>query len=159
MKCTHACPLPPGGRTHARYCLAHTRMPATAWHTHACPRLPASARQGFEVAKKAVLAFLETFKVPVDSTDREALSCVARTALRTKLREGLADQLTGIVTDAVMCIMRPGEPIDLFMVCGRGGAGWGGQACEGRAGGRNGVWGQAPFAMCEIAIHSIMNQS
>ena len=41
---------------------------------------------------------------------------VARTSLRTKLAEGLADQLTAIVADAVLTIQKADEPIDLYMV-------------------------------------------
>jgi hypothetical protein len=41
--------------------------------------------QGFDVAKKALLEFLDAFKEGVDVSDREALRCVARTSLRTKL--------------------------------------------------------------------------
>lgn len=73
--------------------------------------------EGFEAAKKASLAFLETFKQPVSSTDREILRCVARTSLRTKLHEKLADQLTDIVTDAVLMVRKnDDEPLDLHMV-------------------------------------------
>eukprot|EP00897_Mesotaenium_endlicherianum_P001533 jgi/Mesen1/1407/ME000130S00496 len=74
---------------------------------------------GFEVAKKATLEFLEKFKTPVtigDSPDKEVLRMVARTTLRTKVYEELADQLTDIVVNAVLCIRSPEEPIDLFMV-------------------------------------------
>jgi T-complex protein 1 subunit zeta len=52
----------------------------------------------------------------VDPKDRELLACVARTSLRTKLYPQLADQLTSIVSDAVLTIYKEGEPIDLFMV-------------------------------------------
>ena len=81
--------------------------------------------QGFEIAKKHALAFLDDFKVPLPGgTDdpastpdgRDALRLVARTALRTKLSEQLADALAGVVLDAVLTIRRKGEPIDLFMV-------------------------------------------
>ncbi|XP_074279242.1 T-complex protein 1 subunit zeta 1 [Silene latifolia] len=74
---------------------------------------------GFEIAKRATLQFLEKFKTPVvmgDEPDREILRMVARTTLRTKLYEALADQLTEIVVNAVLCIRKPLEPIDLFMV-------------------------------------------
>ncbi|GJP52489.1 hypothetical protein CLOM_g11597 [Closterium sp. NIES-68] len=74
---------------------------------------------GFERAKKATLAFLEEFKTPVamgDTPDKETLKLVARTTLRTKVHEKLADQLTDIVVNAVLCIRKPSEPIDLFMV-------------------------------------------
>ncbi|KAG6537038.1 hypothetical protein ZIOFF_002116 [Zingiber officinale] len=108
---------------------------------------------GFEIAKRATLEFLEKFKTPAvmgDSPDKEILKMVARTTLRTKLYESLADQLTDVVVDAlktsalcytlihenliivpflgvlfaniswhaldVLCIRKPDEPIDLFMV-------------------------------------------
>ena len=72
--------------------------------------------QGYEHAKRATLAFLDSFKEKVDPDDRELLRCVARTSLRTKLYEELADQLTDIVVDAVLTIRKPEEAIDLFMV-------------------------------------------
>lgn len=74
---------------------------------------------GFEIAKKATLEFLEKFKTSVvmgDGPDREMLKMVARTTLRTKLYESLADQLTDIVVNAVLCVNKPEEAIDLFMV-------------------------------------------
>lgn len=43
---------------------------------------------GFEIAKRATLEFLEKFKTPVvmgDGPDREMLKMVARTTLRTKV--------------------------------------------------------------------------
>jgi hypothetical protein len=72
--------------------------------------------QGFDVAKRALLEFLDGFKEQVDPNDREMLQCVARTSLRTKLKEQLADQLTDIVTDAVLTITQQDEPTDLYMV-------------------------------------------
>lgn len=75
--------------------------------------------EGFDVAKRESLKFLADFKreAPgMEAPDRELLLCVARTALRTKLREELADKLTTIVVDAVLCIGKSGEPIDLHMV-------------------------------------------
>ncbi|CAI5991205.1 unnamed protein product [Closterium sp. NIES-64] len=75
---------------------------------------------GFERGKKAALAFLEDFKTTVsmegDAPDKDTLKLVARTTLRTKVHEKLADQLTDIVVNAVLCIRKPAEPIDLFMV-------------------------------------------
>ena len=44
--------------------------------------------EGLEAAKKGTLEFLEKFKTPVKDGDREVLSCVARTSLRTKVRSG-----------------------------------------------------------------------
>ena len=43
---------------------------------------------GFEIAKRATLEFLEKFKTPVvmgDDPDKEILKMVARTTLRTKV--------------------------------------------------------------------------
>ncbi|KAK9802062.1 hypothetical protein WJX73_009618 [Symbiochloris irregularis] len=72
--------------------------------------------EGFELAKQAALSFLDSFKLPAGADDRELLRCVARTSLRTKLYETLADQLTDIVVDAVLTIRQPDQPLDLFMV-------------------------------------------
>ncbi|KAK8521291.1 hypothetical protein V6N12_005200 [Hibiscus sabdariffa] len=68
---------------------------------------------------RATLQFLEKFKTPVvigSEPDKEILKMVARTTLRTKLYEGLADQLTDIVVNVVLGIRKADEPIDLFMV-------------------------------------------
>lgn len=54
-------------------------------HTGMHPRVVVD---GFEIAKKATLEFLEKFKTPVvmgDGPDREMLKMVARTTLRTKV--------------------------------------------------------------------------
>mmetsp|Transcript_50578 Transcript_50578/g.161823 ORF Transcript_50578/g.161823 Transcript_50578/m.161823 type:complete len:435 (-) Transcript_50578:60-1364(-) len=73
--------------------------------------------EGFEIAKKATLEYLEKFKEDMsDRADREKLLMVARTTLRTKLQEAMADQLTEICVDSVLCIRTPDAPIDLFMV-------------------------------------------
>ncbi|KAJ3220383.1 T-complex protein 1 subunit zeta [Dinochytrium kinnereticum] len=76
---------------------------------------PRIITEGFEIAKKEALTYLETFKVkrPID---RDFLMNVARTSLRTKVRIDLADAITAAVVDAVMAIRRPDEPVDLHMV-------------------------------------------
>nr|GEV93880.1 T-complex protein 1 subunit zeta 1 [Tanacetum cinerariifolium] len=51
-----------------------------------------------------------------EEPDKEILKMVARTTLRTKLYEALADHLTDIVANAVICFRKPEEQIDLFMV-------------------------------------------
>ncbi|KAK8954334.1 hypothetical protein KSP39_PZI002395 [Platanthera zijinensis] len=74
---------------------------------------------GFDIAKRATLEFLENFKTHVvmgETPDKEILKMVGRTTLRTKLYEALADQLSDIVVNAVLCVRKPEEPIDLFMV-------------------------------------------
>lgn len=55
-------------------------------------------------------------QVAAPKPDRELLLSVARTSLRTKLAPDMAERLTEIVTDAVLTIQRPGQPIDLHMV-------------------------------------------
>ena len=50
---------------------------------------------------------MEGFKVPMEM-DRETLINVARTSLRTKVKQEVADSLTLAVVDAVMCIHEPG---------------------------------------------------
>ncbi len=70
---------------------------------------------GIELAKKESLKFLDTIKYKPENIDREFLLNVARSSLRTKLNEKLADQLTEIVTDAVLTVKRDNN-IDLHMV-------------------------------------------
>lgn len=59
-----------------------------------------------ELAREATLKFLEEYKTPLVAgpIDREMLVSVARTALRTKLHEELADHLTEIVVSAVQVV-------------------------------------------------------
>ncbi|KAL1916369.1 uncharacterized protein VTP21DRAFT_5986 [Calcarisporiella thermophila] len=76
---------------------------------------PRVITEGFDLAKKEALQFLEKFRVAREA-DRELLVSVARTALRTKVHRDLADTLTEAVVDAVLSIQREGEPIDLHMV-------------------------------------------
>ena len=73
---------------------------------------------GFDLAKAAVLEFLESFKKEFADIagDREQLCNICRTALQTKLRFELAEQLTEIVTDALLTIRKEGSEIDLHMV-------------------------------------------
>ncbi len=47
---------------------------------------------------------------------RDLLLNVAQTSLRTKVHKDLADALAEAVVDAVLCIRKDGEPIDLHMV-------------------------------------------
>ncbi|QRW21565.1 TCP-1/cpn60 chaperonin family (T-complex protein 1) [Rhizoctonia solani] len=88
---------------------------------------PTVIAEGFDLAKKEALAFLETYKVP-SKLDRAQLISVAHTSLATKLHPKLAAQLAADVVDAVLCIRPPPppegatgvaairEPIDLHMV-------------------------------------------
>jgi len=76
------------------------------------PRLVAD---GFEIAKIKALEVLDTLKVEQD-VDKEILTGVARTSLRTKVHADLADLLTEHIVDAVLSIRKGNEPIDLHMV-------------------------------------------
>lgn len=77
---------------------------------------PRIVTEGFEKAKQKALQVLDSVKV-VKEMDRETLINVSRTSLRTKVGPKVADILTEVVVDAVLCICKgPGEPIDLHMV-------------------------------------------
>ncbi|KAI8905755.1 chaperonin Cpn60/TCP-1 family [Powellomyces hirtus] len=76
---------------------------------------PRVITEGFDIAKKEALEFLEKYKVKSD-VDRETLLNVARTSLRTKVRQEVADALMEAIVDAVLCIHKDGQPIDLHMV-------------------------------------------
>mmetsp|Transcript_64866 Transcript_64866/g.164392 ORF Transcript_64866/g.164392 Transcript_64866/m.164392 type:complete len:534 (-) Transcript_64866:92-1693(-) len=79
------------------------------------PRLIA---EGFDLAREDAIKFLDEFKVPVPNAlnDREKLVCVARTSLRTKIAPSLADPMAEVAVDAVRCIKRVDQPLDLNMV-------------------------------------------
>jgi T-complex protein 1 subunit zeta len=77
---------------------------------------PRIIADGFEIAKEKCLSFLEQFKITRQAVDRELLISVARTSLRTKVHQELADLLTESVVDAILTIHKPGKPIDLYMV-------------------------------------------
>lgn len=66
------------------------------------------------MAKNETLKFLEEFKINKEM-NREVLLEVARASLMTKIHPKLAEQLTDIVTDAVLQIVRDGK-IDLHMI-------------------------------------------
>ncbi|KAM6502446.1 Chaperonin Cpn60/TCP-1 family [Amanita muscaria] len=84
---------------------------------------PTVIAEGFDLAKKEALAFLDTFKQP-SKLDRATLTKVAHTSLATKLNAALAQKLAADVVDAVLAIRPPPpqdskefrEPIDLHMV-------------------------------------------
>jgi T-complex protein 1 subunit zeta len=71
--------------------------------------------EGVELARQRALQFLDTYAV-AKQPDKELLTSVARTSLRTKLRDDLADHLTSIVVDGVMTVHTPDMPLDLYMV-------------------------------------------
>jgi len=77
---------------------------------------PRVIADGFDMAKDHTIKFLDTFKVQQQGIDRATLVQVAQTSLRTKLQMEMADRLSEYVADAVLCISKPDEPIDLHMV-------------------------------------------
>lgn len=73
--------------------------------------------EGFEAAREETLRFLDTFQEKVSTPiDRETMVNVARTSLRTKLYPELADHMTEIIVDAVRCIHKDDQPLDLHMI-------------------------------------------
>lgn len=76
--------------------------------------------EGFDIAKNAALEYLEKCKVPVEvsmeAPDRDVLTCTARTSLRTKLYEEIADQFTDIIVEAVTLVRQPGQQLDLNII-------------------------------------------
>jgi len=77
---------------------------------------PRVIADGIELGKNKAVEVLDNIKLAKDVTDKELLMSVARTSLRTKVHQKLADTLTEIVAEAILTIQRPGIPIDLFMV-------------------------------------------
>ncbi|KAI3653585.1 hypothetical protein MP228_001532 [Amoeboaphelidium protococcarum] len=78
---------------------------------------PRIITEGFDLARKESLEFLEKFKVKKEM-DKAVLLDVALTSLRTKLHRDLAQNIAQSVVDAVLCIYDKDSksPIDLFMV-------------------------------------------
>jgi len=76
---------------------------------------PRVIADGYEQARVQSLKLLDAFRLPKE-VDGAVLQAVARTSMMTKLSPELANQLVPIVVDAVTCIRREGEQIDLHMV-------------------------------------------
>lgn len=75
---------------------------------------PRILSEGYDLARDEGLKVLDSLRI--EKPDRDVLIKVARTALGTKVHEELADVLTEAVTDSVLTISKPEEPIDLHMV-------------------------------------------
>ncbi|KAG5519747.1 hypothetical protein PMAC_000020 [Pneumocystis sp. 'macacae'] len=76
---------------------------------------PRVLTEGIELAQKEALAFLDKFKI-IKKMDRATLLSVARSSLSTKLHVSVVEKLMHYIVDAVLCIQRENEPIDLHMV-------------------------------------------
>eukprot|EP00954_Amorphochlora_amoebiformis_P010233 799887-Amorphochlora_amoeboformis.AAC.3 len=74
--------------------------------------------EGFEMARDRCMAFVEEFKDKIDtkSENSELLLNVAKSSIRTKVHQKLADHLADIVVRCIKCIHKPDVPIDLHMV-------------------------------------------
>lgn len=78
---------------------------------------PRIITEGFELAKVKALEILENMKIPISANDeRKILLDVARTSLRTKVHQDLADLLTTVCVDAVLAIRQDNKQIDLHMI-------------------------------------------
>ncbi len=75
---------------------------------------PRIITDGFEIARKNTLKFLDEYKIQKD-LDRELLLQVARSSLSTKVNNEITEVLTPIVTDAVLSV-KGEESLDLHMV-------------------------------------------
>uniref|UniRef100_A0A646QE49 Tcomplex1z n=1 Tax=Hemiscolopendra marginata TaxID=943146 RepID=A0A646QE49_9MYRI len=76
---------------------------------------PRIITEGFDLAKAKCLETLDSLKIN-SSADKEMLSNVARTSLRTKVHSELADLLADVCVEAVLAIQVPEKPVDLHMV-------------------------------------------
>lgn len=75
--------------------------------------------EGYNLAKEETLKFLESYKRPIKTTlaeNREIFVRAAFSALNTKVALNLVPSLADLVVDAVGCIFKPGQEIDLHMV-------------------------------------------
>jgi T-complex protein 1 subunit zeta len=72
---------------------------------------------GYDIAKRETLKILSDMEIKVENIhlDRDLLLKVARSSVSTKLEKDLCEQLSNIVTDAVLSIRNEKE-IDLHMV-------------------------------------------
>ncbi|XP_047510993.1 T-complex protein 1 subunit zeta [Pieris napi] len=76
---------------------------------------PRIVTEGFDLARNKALEVLDSMKVPIE-VNRESLLDVARTSLKTKVHQNLANVLTDACVDAVLSIRTPGKSVDLHMV-------------------------------------------
>ncbi|AQZ11374.1 CCT6 (YDR188W) [Zygosaccharomyces parabailii] len=80
---------------------------------------PRVITDGFDLARKEALSFLDSYKIArdVEEVDREFLLQVARSSLSTKVGLELTEVLTPIVTDAVLNVWnKEKDSLDLYMV-------------------------------------------
>jgi T-complex protein 1 subunit zeta len=77
---------------------------------------PRIITEGYDQARLQALKILDDMKIPVE-INRKNLQDIARTALRTKLNNQLADLLTDVCVDAILTIKKDDDKaVDLHMV-------------------------------------------
>ncbi|KAJ8917383.1 hypothetical protein NQ315_002407 [Exocentrus adspersus] len=76
---------------------------------------PRILAEGFDQARTKALEVLDKIKIPVE-INKENLTDVCRTSLRTKVHQKLADLLTDVCVDAVLALKQGDKPIDLHMI-------------------------------------------
>ncbi len=74
--------------------------------------------EGFDIAYKKSLEYLDSFAKKMPTINRNFLIDVARTSLQTKLDQKLADHITECVVDAVLAIRKSEDETepDLHMI-------------------------------------------
>ena len=77
---------------------------------------PRIITEGYDQARLQAIKILDDLKIPVE-INRKNLQGIARTALRTKLNNQLADLLTDVCVDAILTIKKDDDKaVDLHMV-------------------------------------------
>ncbi|XP_025833124.1 T-complex protein 1 subunit zeta isoform X2 [Agrilus planipennis] len=76
---------------------------------------PRIITEGFDMARQKVLQILDKIKIPI-IINKENLTDIARTSLRTKVHPILADILTDVCVDAILAIRQEDKPVDLHMI-------------------------------------------
>ena len=79
---------------------------------------PRIITDGYDIARDAALKFLDEFKVSSETIkNRELLTCITATSLKTKLDHELADGITEAIVDAILCVVTDDDkPVDLNMI-------------------------------------------
>ncbi|XP_030747533.1 T-complex protein 1 subunit zeta [Sitophilus oryzae] len=76
---------------------------------------PRILTDGFDKAKTKALEVLDKIKIAIEP-NKENLTDVCRTSLRTKVHQKLADVLTDVCVEAVLALKSQDKPVDLHMI-------------------------------------------
>lgn len=83
---------------------------------------PRIITDGYDIARDAALKYLDEFKYSSGAAqkyaeNRELLTCITATSLKTKLDHELADGMTEAIVDSIQCIITDEDkPVDLNMI-------------------------------------------